>query len=209
MKPLADEWRDVDEAEVKPFAALTVRRPSEILGMMFSPEDFILENGYLTKGDALAICGAAGVGKTRLSMQMVIAILTGRDFLDWKTRGKGTRWLILQTENSNRRLKFELSAMLSGLTEQEREAVDDGIVIHTLETAEDSFVSLKLLENETRISALVQEIAPTGIVFDVLRDYGIGDLNSDEGMTSTLSAIGRITRQGDPQRIPPLSYIMP
>ena len=48
----------------------------------------------------------------------------------------------MQTENSNRRLKFELSAMLSGLTETEKEAVDDGIAIHTLETAEDSFVSL-------------------------------------------------------------------
>ena len=146
--------------------------------------------------------GAGAVGKSRLSIQLIIALVTGRDFLGWKTRGKGTRWLILQKENSNRRLKSELSAMLSELTEQEREAMDDGIVIHTLETAEDSFVSLKLPENETRISALVQEIAPTGIVFDVLRDYGIGDLNSDEGMTSTLSAIGRITRQGDPQRIP-------
>jgi hypothetical protein len=56
--------------------------------------------------------------------------------------------LILQTENSNRRLKFELFAMLSGLTEAEKRAVDDGIFIHTLETPEDSFVSLKLPENE-------------------------------------------------------------
>ena len=80
--------------------------------------------------------------------------------------------------------------------------MDDGIVIHTLETAEDSFVSLKLPENEVSVSALIQDIKPTGVVYDVLRDYGIGDLNSDEGMTATLSAIGRITRQGDPQRIP-------
>jgi hypothetical protein len=53
-----------------------------------------------------------------------------------------------------------------------------------------------------RISALIQEMHPTGVVYDVLRDYGIGDLNGDEGMTATLSVIGRITRQGDPQRIP-------
>ena len=44
------------------------------------------------------------------------------------------------------------------------------------------------------------------MIYDVLRDYGIGDLNSDEGMTATLSAIGRITRQGDPQRIPPIVH---
>ena len=153
---------------MKPFAPLTVRRPSEILGMIFSPEDFILENGYLTKGDALAICGAAGVGKTRLSMQMVIAILTGRDFLGWKTRAKGTRWLIIQTENSNRRLQNELSAMLSSLAVAQREAVDEGMLIHTLETAEDSFVSLKLPENEARILDLIREFEPTGVVYDVL-----------------------------------------
>ena len=58
--------------------------------------------------------------------------------------------------------------------------MDEGIVIHTLEAADDSFVSLKLPENEARIAALIQEIEPTGIVYDVLRDYGIGDLNSDE-----------------------------
>jgi hypothetical protein len=48
----------------------------------------------------------------------------------------------------------------------------------------------------------IQDTNPSGVLYDVLRDYGIGDLNSDEGMTATLSAIGRITRQGDPQRIP-------
>ena len=202
MKGLAEEWQDEDEEAAKPSAPLTIRRPSEILNMMFSQDDFLLENGYLAKGDSLAICGAGGVGKSRLILQLMIALVTGRDFLGWKTRGMGTRWLILQTENNNRRLKSELSAMLSGLTDAEKEAVDDGIVIHTLETAEDSFVSLKLPENEGRISCLIQEVEPTGIVYDVLRDYGIGDLNSDEGMTATLSAIGRITRQGDPQRIP-------
>ena len=80
--------------------------------------------------------------------------------------------------------------------------MDESISIHTLELPEDSFVSLKLPENEGRISALIQDINPTGVIYDVLRDYGIGDLNADEGMTATLSVIGRITRQGDPQRIP-------
>ena len=167
MKALAHEWKDVEEAEAKAFAPLTLRRPSEILRMTFSQDDFILENGYVAKGDALAICGAAGVGKTRLYMQMVIALLTGRDFLGWKTQGKGTRWLIIQTENSNRRLQSELSAMLSGLTEEERRAVDEDMVIHTLECDTDSFLSLNLTENEERISALIQEINPTGVIYDV------------------------------------------
>ena len=75
---------------------------------------------------------------------MVIAILTGQGFLGWKTLEKGTRWLIIQTENSNRRLQSELSAMLSGLTEEEWQAVEEGMVIHTLECDTDSFLSLKM-----------------------------------------------------------------
>ena len=203
---LTKEWPDTEKGETEPklngFAKLTTRRPCEILAMKFSPDDILLENGYVAKGDSVALCGAPGVGKTRLAMQMVVAFLTGRDFLGWKTQGKNTRWLILQTENGNRRLKSELSAMLSGLTEPERKAVDEGMIIHTLETAEDCLLSLKLPENEARIAALVQETQPNGVVYDVLRDYGIGDLNGDEGMTATLSVISRITRQGDPQRIP-------
>ena len=187
-------------------APLTIRKPSEIVAMEFPESDILLENGYLAKGDSLAICGAGGVGKSRLELQLVFSLVTGRDFLGWETRGKGTRWLILQTENSNRRLKRDLSAMFSDLTEEEKGAVDEGVFIHTLETPEDSFVSLTLPENEARIASKIQEINPTGVVYDVLRDYGIGDLNKDEGMTATLSAIGRITRQGDVQRIPIVSH---
>ena len=60
-------------------AKLTVRRPSEIVAMQFSPSDLLLENGYLVKGDSLAICGAGGVGKSRLCTQLLIAVVTGRD----------------------------------------------------------------------------------------------------------------------------------
>ena len=162
MKGLS-EIIPLPEPEEKGPPPLTVRRPSEIVAMQFSPSDLLLENGYLVKGDSLAICGAGGVGKSRLSTQLLMAVVTGRDFIGWKTHGKGTRWLMLQTENSCRRLKSELSAMLSDLTGAERDAVDDGIVIHTLENPEDSFVSLKLPENEGRIASLIQDINPTGV----------------------------------------------
>jgi hypothetical protein len=209
MRSANESFEDIPmpEPEKTPaLAPLTIRKPSEILAMEFSQEDCLLENGYLAKGDPIAICGAPGVGKSRLYMQLTIALVTGRNFLGWKTNGRGSRWLLLQTENSNRRLQSELFAMYSDLSEKEKQAVEAGIFIHTLETAEDSFVSLKLVENEGRISAAIQEIQPTGVIYDVLRDYGIGDLNTDEGMTATLSVIGRLTRQGDPQRIPMISH---
>ena len=113
------------------------------------------------------------VGKTRFYMQLIIALLTGRDFLGWKTNGKGTRWLVLQTENGNRRLKSELCSMASILSEEEKRLVNEGVFFHTLETEADSLLSLAVEKNEKEIARLIQDLKPTGVIYDVLRDFGI------------------------------------
>ena len=46
------------------------------------------------------------------------------------------------------------------------------------------------------------EFAPDVAVFDPLRDFAIGDLNSDADMAATLNTISRIVRTGNPRRIP-------
>ena len=170
--------------------------------MEFSPDDLVLQNGYLCKGDPLVICGAPAVGKSRLAMQLVISVITGRDFLGWHTNGKGSRWLFLQSENSCRRLKDDLSCMFSMLSEEEKRLVDDCLVIHTLETGDDSFLHLNVPENQERVGAAIEQFPWTGVIFDVLRDYSVDDLNSDWGMQETLAMIGRLTRKKNPHCIP-------
>ena len=136
---------------VKKLDPLTIRQPFEILKMQFDDSDFLLRNGYLTKGDPLAICGAGGVGKSRLILQLIICIITGRDFVGWKTNSVATattRWLLLQTENVNRRLKSDLHTMFSVLTPEEQQRVHDHLFIHTLETGDDSFLHLNIAENQ-------------------------------------------------------------
>ena len=170
--------------------------------MRFSDNDLGLKNGYMTKGDPIAICGPPGVGKSRLVMQLAIDVLTGREFVGWATNGKGTRWLILQTENGNRRLQYELGKMLSDLTPEERLTVYDGMFIHTLETEEDALLTLSLDYNQRQIVKAIREVNCDVVVYDIFRDFRIGDLNTDKDMAETLSIIGRITRKGNPQRIP-------
>ena len=108
--------------------------------------------------------------------------------------------MILQTENGNR-LKSELCSMASKLTKEEKDLVNENVFFHTLETEADSFLSLALAKNKAEISRLIQDIKPTGVVYDVLRNCGIGNLIGDEDMTTTLSEIGQLTRRNDPQRI--------
>jgi AAA domain len=181
--------------------ALTIRTLGEILGMSFDDKELVLPNGYLALGERTAICGMGGVGKSRLIMQLALCCRAGRDFLGWKTQRPDLRWLFLQTENSNRRLKYDLARMLSAFTPDEKEAIKAGVFFHTLEADDDGFLILDV-ENSERIVNAIAAVGADVLVFDPLRDFGTDDLNSDRYMTETLREISRITKRGNPKRIP-------
>jgi hypothetical protein len=181
---------------------LTIRRVGEILSMDFDPADMLLTNGYLTKGNALSIVGMGGLGKSRVVLQLAIACILGRLFFGWETQAEGLRWLILQTENGNRRLKHDLARMTAGLTAAEIGLLDEHLFIHTLEHDEDTFVALGNPDGQQRVADAIEAYTADIVVYDVLRDFGAGDLNSDQFMTETCRAISSITRKGNPKRIP-------
>ena len=68
------------EPEIITSSSLTVRTFFELLAMEFSTDDFLLDNGYLAKGEALTIVDPPAVRKTRFHMQLLIALLTGPGF---------------------------------------------------------------------------------------------------------------------------------
>lgn len=180
---------------------LTIRTLGEILDMSFDDKELVLPNGYLALGERTAICGMGGVGKSRLIMQLALCCRAGRDFIGWKTQRPELRWLFLQTENSNRRLKYDLDRMLSAFTPGEQEAIKAGIFFHTLEDDDDGFLMLDF-ENSERIAEATSKFDADIVVFDPLRDFGADDLNADRYMTETLREISRITKRGNPKRIP-------
>jgi hypothetical protein len=180
---------------------LTIRTIGEILEMSFDDKELVLPNGYLAPGERTAICGMGGVGKSRLVMQLALCCRTGRDFLGWKTQRPELRWLFLQTENSCRRLQYDLRRMLSAFTADEQEAIKAGIFFHTLEADDDGFLMLDL-ENSERIAEAIGKFDADIVVFDPLRDFGADDLNADRYMTETLREISRVTKRGNPRRIP-------
>lgn len=180
---------------------LTIRSIGEILEMTFDDSELVLTNGYLALGERTAICGMGGVGKSRLTMQLASCCRTGREFLGWPTNGRELRWLFLQTENSCRRLKFDLERMLTAFTPDECFAIKSGILLHTLEEDEDGFLMLDA-ENIERIADALEQSGANICVFDPLRDFGSDDLNADKHMTETLRDISRVTRRGDVKRVP-------
>jgi hypothetical protein len=202
LEPLEKEFA---QAEAKDSEGkrppLTIRTIDEILAMEFDPADLILPNGYLTAGDLTAICGIGGIGKSRLTMQFAMCCRAERDFLGWPTNGRDLRFLFLQTENSCRRLQSDLQRMLGGFKPDEQSHIKEGIFFHTLENDDDGFLALDS-ENQARVRKAILETAANVVVCDPLRDFSLDDLNSDKVMGDTLRDILRVTKRGNPKRVP-------
>jgi hypothetical protein len=81
-----------DKANGKRMEPLSFRRLKEFFAMEFDDADFVLRNGYLTKGEMLAIFGAGGIGKTRIVNHLIRDLKTGKPFLGrWQTNGRDLR----------------------------------------------------------------------------------------------------------------------
>lgn len=200
----AQSWPEILEPTLETpsrRAPLTIRTIDEILCMQFDPADLVLPNGYATAGDLTAICGIGGVGKSRLAMQFAFCCRTGQNFLGWQTNGRDLRFLFLQTENSCRRLNSDIARMLGGFTPEEQESIKGGVFFHTLEEDDDGFLALDI-ENQKRIETAISENNANVVVYDPLRDCSLDDLNSDKVMSDTLRDIQRVTKRGNPKRLP-------
>jgi hypothetical protein len=181
-------------------SSLTLRSPDELLAMTFDDSDRIIGDRLLATGQSLAICGAGGIGKSRLLLQMAVACLGGLPFVSFETRGQEKKWLIIQAENSNRRLKEDLAALRLWIGPEHWQQVNAGLLVHTLESDVDGFLSLDNPEAQTRIAAAIASFKPDVVCFDSLYNFAAGDLNSDRDMADTLLTISRLTKTGNPSR---------
>ncbi len=183
-----------------PRRKLTARTPDELLGMAFDDSDRLLGDRLLAKGQALTILASGGTGKSRLLLMLAVCMITGRKFLDFETNARGLKWLIIQTENSNRRLQSDFRSLRAWTSPEDWPMVEQCLVIHTLETDEDGMVDLGNMENLNAVGDLIAEHKPDIVAFDPLGDFGIGNLDKDEDMRSTCRAISSIGKKGKPDR---------
>jgi hypothetical protein len=202
MMPLLEsEIADVPElSDERPGRKLTLRSPDELLAMEFDDSDIILGDRLIAKGQPVVIAAPGGSGKSRLVLQMIAATISGRPWVGFKTGAKDLKWLILQTENSNRRLKQDLQSIRNWLGEDDWLRFNNQVVIHTLENDDDGFVSLDSPENQQAIQSAIESGNFNVIVIDPLNDFSAGDPNKDADMKNTLQILSRICRRGNPER---------
>lgn len=171
--------------------------------MTFDDSDIILGGRILAQGLNACILGPAGAGKSRLALQLGIANQAGlSSFLCWEMRRTPGPWLYIQAENSNRRLYADLAKLREWVGPERWAAANSGVIIHTLETDTDGFLSLGNPENQKAIRELNGDLKPSVSVYDCLNNFADGDLNNDGEMLATLTMLSQLTKTGAPLRTP-------
>ncbi len=189
-----------EEEKESPFQPLTLRTPNELLNMTFDDGDIILGDRLLAEGHSMTLCGAGGVGKSRLWIQFMAAQIAGRKFLCFDTFKPDMTWLWLQTENSNRRLQKDFQTFQKWLGDEDWRKFSNQVVIHTLETDEDGLLCLSDRSVISKIQSAIAIHSPSAICIDPLADVAVGDLNKDADMKTTLQILSRLCRTANPNR---------
>ena len=197
---VAKEYLGAQAEATQPATGFTIRTPDEILAMVFTDDDIILGDRMMAEGQSCVIAAAGGMGKSRIVLQLIACIVTGRKFLNFDTGKKDSKWLVLQTENSNRRLHEDLKRLKCWLGDDDWQKFAAQVKFHTVETDTDGFMNLDSRDAVTNIEAAIQQQAPDNIVIDPLNDCAIGDPSKDADMKATVQSLSRICRKGNPKR---------
>lgn len=200
LPQLPDESPPPNEVPLGPtLQPLTFRRPSEILAMEFSEDANLMGDWLIAEEQPTTIVAPASAGKSRLILQCAVDMILGKPFIGFPTRAAGKKWLIIGTENSNRRFKSDLER-LRDYAGDDWPKVDDCLRLHTLENEDDGYVSLANPANAIRIENEIRDYNPGIIAYDPLNELRMGDLNQDEFMLNTCREISRLSKAGNPKR---------
>ena len=174
---------------------LTIHNPGDLLKMEFDTSGHILGDGLIAKGQPATIVGPSGVGKSRLIFQMAVCSITGRDFIGFPVKQMEAKWLIIQAENSTRRLQHDMKRLEEWVGKREWRLVEECIRI----TPDDLLLNLNEPESLKIVARAIVEEEPAVVVFDPLSAFRIGSLNTDAGMINTVQELAHLSRLGDPE----------
>lgn len=178
--------------------SLSVRTANQLLALKFSADDIFMADGLLAKKQGMALLGPGGVGKSRLTTQLAFSTILGRPFLGLPVNCADKRWLLIQAENSNRRLHHDLQKHRTQFTTGDWARINERLHFHTLEHELDDRLRLSESDNANGIAKIIRQHRPDIVVFDPLNAFAKSNLNTDDGMLGTLHALTGLCRLTNP-----------
>lgn len=138
--------------------------------------DWILE-GFLMERGMMLLVGPGGIGKTQFTLQALIHIALGKDWLHYKA-GNPKKVLFLSLEMGHGELKIFLEAMSKALDPEEQALLEQNLLIIPLGEP----WPLNTLEGQAKLIEILEEFQPDGLAVDSIGSAVRGNISSDESV---------------------------
>ena len=186
------------ETGAKGAPPFTVWTPAQFAAYTPSPDDCLLGDGFIERGEWTSLVGVGGLGKTRLALNLAIAQMTGKAWCGIDTHGEPQKTIFLSSENGVRRWKGDLERIGGTFTGAETDTVEMNLRILALMPDDDGDLCLGNPETFTRLGVTLSTEKPGIVVFDPFADMIEGDENKAVDVIATLRALRSLTRKACP-----------
>ncbi|MFW5871262.1 MAG: AAA family ATPase [Verrucomicrobiota bacterium] len=178
--------------------ALSIMNLSDLMAVEVQSNDNLMGDRMLSRGEAMAVFGPPGIGKSRLVLQMAIDFTMNRPWCGMITHEPALKFLYLQTENSPRRMQYDLRQMTQGLGGYYRDLIDRHLYILLPINEQDRFLTFEKQENVQRLMREVRRYRPDVVIYDPLIEFFQGESENDNNqMKDCYQLMMRIARAGN------------
>jgi hypothetical protein len=191
-------WRSRTRGSSESAKPFSIWSPAQFLEWQPPADACLLGEGLVERSGFTSLVGIGGLGKSRISLQLAIAQILGREWCGLPTHGAPATWLFISPENGISRWKTDLTGMLRDLSESERATVEKHLRLWAMIPEEDDDVCLADPLVCGRLAATLAAKKPDVVVFDPLADMIDGDESKTVDMVATLRRLRSIVRANAP-----------
>jgi RecA-family ATPase len=133
------------------------------------------------------MAGPPGIGKTQVSLQFMIHLALGKDFLHYKI-AEPKKICFLSLEMGHGELKIFLDQMNEVLNDAERALLEENFII----VPHGESWALNTPEGQEQLNVLLDAVEPYGLFVDSIGSAIIGNISSDETVQPLLNYTDRL-----------------
>ncbi len=146
----------------------------------------------LMDGGLMLLVGPSGIGKTQYSLQAIIHLALGKDFLHYKVP-EPKKIAFLSLEMGHGELKIFLEAMSAVLSQEERLLLEQNLIL----VPHGEPWALNKPEGQGYLVQLIEQFDLDGVVIDTLGSAIQGNISSDETVQPFTEFIDKIRKKYD------------
>lgn len=136
--------------------------------------NWLIEPMLMEQGNMLLV-GPSGVGKTQITLDILVNLALGKDFLHYKVP-EAKKIILLSLEMGHGELKVFVKQRASVLTEEELALLETNLII--VPHGEPWFINTP--QGQEQVLRLLEEYEPDGLVVDSIGSALNGNISSDE-----------------------------